>query len=172
MSSDDYEGAEESVDESNFYSPSLVQEPTPSVEELVDVENNHSIWVPPPPEHENDEMALSMVDDDDEEDDESGWGSLSSSEYRIREKASASQEQRKAMQAVVDGHFRALVGQLLDGEGLEAHEGEKDSWLEIVTSLASQAASLLKPDTSKDGGMDPGGYVKVKCIAAGQRSER
>lgn len=164
MSSDEYEGPEESVDESNFYTPSLVQEPTPTVgEELVDVENNESIWVPPPPE---DEDAMSMVDEDDEEDDESGWGSFSSTDYRIREKATASQEQRRAMRAVVERHFRALVGQLLDGEELDA-----DSWLEIVTSLASQAASLLKPDTSKDGGMDPGGYVKVKCIAAGQRSD-
>ncbi|KAI5055795.1 hypothetical protein GOP47_0029658 [Adiantum capillus-veneris] len=172
LSSDDYEGPEESVDESNFYTPSLVHDSTPAVgEEFVDVENNEAIWVPPPPEDEAEEMAMSMVDDDDDGDNESGWGSLSNSEYRIREKATASQEQRRAMRAVVDGHFRALVGQLLDGEGLVGDEYEKDGWLETVTSVASQAASLLKPDTSKDGGMDPGGYVKVKCIASGQRSE-
>ena len=29
-----------------------------------------------------------------------------------------------------------------------------------------------KPDTSENGGMDPGGYVKVKCVASGHRSER
>ncbi|MCO5576655.1 hypothetical protein L7F22_030470 [Adiantum nelumboides] len=172
LSSEDYEGPEESVDESNFYTPSLVHESTTTVgEDLVDVENTESIWVPPPPEDEDEEMAMSMVDDDDDDDDESGWGSLSSSEYRIREKVTAAQEQRRAMRSVVDGHFRALVGQLLDGEGLVGDEYEKDSWLEIVTSVASQAASLLKPDTSKDGGMDPGGYVKVKCIASGQRTE-
>eukprot|EP00250_Pteridium_aquilinum_P001811 c12023_g1_i2 orf=2594-6202(-) len=173
MSSDDYEGPDESVDESNFYTPSLVNEPTPKAgEELVDVENNDKIWVAPPPEDEEDEiMMMNMVDDDDEDDDENGWGSLSSNEYRSREKATALQEQRRAMRAFVDGHFRALVGQLLDGEGLDADEGDKDSWLEIVTSLASQAASFIKPDTSRDGGMDPGGYVKVKCIAAGQRSD-
>ncbi|KAH7281274.1 hypothetical protein KP509_36G038800 [Ceratopteris richardii] len=173
LSSDDYyEGPEESVDESNLYTPSLVHDSVQVVaEELVDVENNESIWVPPPPEDKDDEMTVSLADDADDEDGDSGWGSLSSSEYRIREKATASQEQRRAMRAVVDGHFRALVGQLLDGEGLDGDDCGKESWLEIVASMASQAASLFKPDTSKDGGMDPGAYVKVKCIASGKPSE-
>lgn len=171
MSADEYEGPEESVDESNFYTPSLLEEHASEAgEEPVDVENNPLIWLAPAPEDEDDETGLSMVDDDDD-DEESGWGSLTNSEYRSREKAAASDEQRKAMRAVVDGHFRALVQQLLDGEGLEAEENEGESWLEIVTVLSLQAASLVKPDTSKDGGMDPGGYVKVKCIAAGRRSE-
>jgi 1-phosphatidylinositol-3-phosphate 5-kinase len=51
-------------------------------------------------------------------------------------------------------------------------EGDPGSWLEIVSALALQAANLVKPDTSKDGGMDPGGYVKVKCVASGKCQER
>jgi 1-phosphatidylinositol-3-phosphate 5-kinase len=51
-------------------------------------------------------------------------------------------------------------------------ENDKESWLEIITSLSWEAATLLKPDMSKGGGMDPGGYVKVKCIASGRCCER
>ncbi|KAG1342572.1 hypothetical protein COCNU_05G008010 [Cocos nucifera] len=50
-------------------------------------------------------------------------------------------------------------------------ENDKGGWLEIITSLSWEAATLLKPDTSKGGGMDPGGHVKVKCLACGNRSE-
>ncbi|KAH7278037.1 hypothetical protein KP509_38G020800 [Ceratopteris richardii] len=116
-------------------------------------------------------MTLAREYDSDDEDEQSGWGSHTSSEYRLREKPTALQEQRRAMQAVVDGHFRALVGQLLDSEGLDGDEFKKDSWLEIVASVASQAASFLKPDSLQDGSMDPGTYVKVKCIASGQRTD-
>ncbi|GAB4841913.1 1-phosphatidylinositol-3-phosphate 5-kinase fab1b [Ancistrocladus abbreviatus] len=76
------------------------------------------------------------------------------------------------MKNIVDGHFRALVSQLLQVENIPL--GEKDGregWLEIITSLSWEAATLLKPDMSRGGGMDPGGYVKVKCIASGCRSE-
>ena len=170
LSSDDYE---ESVDESNLYTNSLVSGPTAAIRgELLDLEENALIWAPPPEDYE-DEMALTMVDDDDDgEEVGSGWGSFSNSEYRFHEKANASQEQRRAMRAAVDGHFRTLVGQLLDGEGLDIDENDTDNWLEIVAALALHAASYIKPDTSKGGGMDPGGYVKVKCIATGQRRER
>lgn len=41
-----------------------------------------------------------------------------------------------------------------------------------MSTLSLQAANLVKPDTSKGGGMDPGGYVKVKCIASGRREDR
>ncbi|KAK1308450.1 1-phosphatidylinositol-3-phosphate 5-kinase FAB1B [Acorus calamus] len=62
--------------------------------------------------------------------------------------------------------------QLLLVENLPiGEEGDKESWLEIIVSLSWEAATLLKPDTSKGGGMDPGGYVKVKCVACGRRSE-
>ena len=118
-------------------------------------------------------------DDNDERNDtadsESVWNlseslrSLNSYGYRSKDKLTT-EEQRKAMRAVVDGHFRVLVSQLLNGEGLHADEGGHESWLEIVTSLSLQAANVVKPDTI--GGMDPGGYVKVKCITSGQPTER
>nr|GEZ41146.1 1-phosphatidylinositol-3-phosphate 5-kinase FAB1B-like [Tanacetum cinerariifolium] len=77
------------------------------------------------------------------------------------------EEHKKAMKTVVNGHFRALVSQLLQVENLD----DTDNWLEIITLLSWEAASLLKPDTSKGGGMDPGGYVKIKCLASGRPSD-
>lgn len=148
--------------------------------EPVDFENNGLLWLPPEPEDEEDEREAVVFDDDDDDDDEGAtgeWGYLRSSssfgsgEFRSRDKSS--EEHRKAMKNVVEGHFRALVSQLLQVENLPVGEDDdKESWLEIITFLSWEAATLLKPDTSKGGGMDPGGYVKVKCIACGRRSER
>lgn len=144
--------------------------------EPVDFENEGLLWIPPEPEDEEDEREAVLFDDDDE-DGTGEWGYLRSSnsfgsgEYRSRDKSG--EEHRKAMKNVVEGHFRALVAQLLQVENLPVgDENDRESWLEIVTSLSWEAATLLKPDTSKGGGMDPGGYVKVKCIACGRRSER
>ncbi|XP_015888945.3 1-phosphatidylinositol-3-phosphate 5-kinase FAB1B [Ziziphus jujuba] len=146
--------------------------------EPVDFENNGLLWLPPEPEDEEDEREAALFDDDDDNDEGATgeWGYLRSSssfgsgEFRSRDKSS--EEHRKAMKNVVEGHFRALVSQLLQVENLPAGEDDdRESWLEIITSLSWEAATLLKPDTSKGGGMDPGGYVKVKCIACGRRSE-
>ncbi|KAL7607031.1 hypothetical protein Lser_V15G17235 [Lactuca serriola] len=145
------------------------------VPEPVDFENNGVLWLPPEPEDEEDERESLLFDDDDDDGDATAgeWGSssnLGSGECRNREKSN--EEHKKAMKNVVDGHFRALVSQLLQVENLLAREeDEKDSWLEIITSLSWEAASLLKPDTSKGGGMDPGGYVKIKCLASGRRTD-
>lgn len=153
--------------------------------EPVDFENNGLLWLPPEPEDEEDEREADLFDDDDDGggggDGGGGatgeWGYLHSSnnfgggEFRTREKSI--EEHRKAMKNVVEGHFRALVSQLLQVENLPLiDEDDKETWLDIITSLSWEAATLLKPDTSKGGGMDPGGYVKVKCIACGSRSER
>ncbi|PIA43254.1 hypothetical protein AQUCO_02000589v1 [Aquilegia coerulea] len=143
--------------------------------EPVDFENNGLLWIPPEPEDEEDEREAVLFDDDDE--DATGeWGYLRSSssfgsgEYRSRDRSS--EEHRKVMKNVVDGHFRALVTQLLQVEDLAVSEvDDPENWLEIITSLSWEAATLLKPDTSKGGGMDPGGYVKIKCLACGRPSE-
>ncbi|XP_042483722.1 1-phosphatidylinositol-3-phosphate 5-kinase FAB1B-like [Macadamia integrifolia] len=147
--------------------------------EPVDFENNGLLWLLPEPEDEEDEREDVQFDDDNDDDDNAAtgeWGYLRSSssfgggEYRTRDRSC--EEHRKAMKNVVDGHFRALVGQLLQVENLPVgEEDDNESWLEIITSLSWEAATFLKPDTSKGGGMDPGGYVKVKCIACGRRSE-
>lgn len=145
--------------------------------EPVDFENNGVLWLPPEPEDEEDERDALLFADDDDGDAAGEWGLLRSSdsfgsgEFRSREKSN--DEHKKAMKNVVDGHFRALVAQLLQVENLPAgEENDKESWLEIITALSWEAAVLLKPDMSRSGQMDPGGYVKVKCLAAGRRSER
>lgn len=145
--------------------------------EPVDFENNGLLWLPPEPEDKEDEREAVLFDEDDDEGAAGDWGYLRSStsfgscEYRGRDKTS--EEHRMAMKNVVEGHFRALVAQLLQVENLAvSDEDQEESWLDIITALSWEAATLLKPDMSKGGGMDPGGYVKVKCIACGRRSER
>ncbi|KAF3780932.1 1-phosphatidylinositol-3-phosphate 5-kinase [Nymphaea thermarum] len=144
--------------------------------EPVDFENNFLLWFPPDPEDEEDEREAIIFDDDDDDDALAEWGNfhsssgLGSSENRTRDRSS--EEHKRAMKNVVDGHFRALVAQLLQVDNLPIdEEDDKGGWLDIITSLSWEAASLLKPDTSKGGGMDPGGYVKIKCLASGHRSE-
>ncbi|XVE70780.1 hypothetical protein DITRI_Ditri10aG0098300 [Diplodiscus trichospermus] len=145
--------------------------------EPVDFENNGLLWLPPEPEDEEDEREAALFDDDDDDEGATGeWGYLRSSnsfgsgEYRSRDKSA--EEHRRAMKNVVEGHFRALVAQLLQVENLPVgDEDGGEGWLDIITSLSWEAATLLKPDTSKGGGMDPGGYVKVKCIASGRRKQ-
>ncbi|KAI7752271.1 hypothetical protein M8C21_012784 [Ambrosia artemisiifolia] len=143
--------------------------------EPVDFENNGELWLPPEPEDEEDERDALLFDDDDENDNgdgvgEWGYGNSGSGEFRNRDRSN--EEHKKAMKNVVDGHFRALVSQLLQAENLAVSDEDKDNWLEIITSLSWEAASLLKPDTSKGGGMDPGGYVKIKCLASGRPCDR
>ncbi|XP_050234227.1 1-phosphatidylinositol-3-phosphate 5-kinase FAB1B [Mercurialis annua] len=146
--------------------------------EPVDFENNGVLWLPPEPEDEEDEREAGLFDDDDDDEGHAAgeWGRLRSSssfgsgEFRNRDRST--EEHKKVIKNVVDGHFRALVSQLLQVENIPVgDEDDKESWLEIITSLSWEAATLLKPDMSKGGGMDPGGYVKVKCIASGRRYE-
>ena len=145
--------------------------------EPVDFENNGLLWLPPEPENEDDDREAGFYDDDDDGGATEEWGCLQTSasfgsgQQRGRERSV--EEQKAAMKNIVDGHFRALVSQLLQVEDIPVSDDNVlDSWLEIITGLSWEAATLLKPDTSRGGGMDPGGYVKVKCIATGGRSER
>ncbi|KAE9598078.1 hypothetical protein Lal_00004213 [Lupinus albus] len=143
----------------------------------VDFENNGLIWLPPEPEDEEDEREGILFDDDDDYDGNvtGEWGyqrtssSFGNMEYGYRDRSG--EEHKKVMKNAVYGHFRALVTQLLEVENLPVKDNEQNSWLEIITSLSWEAASLLKPDMSKGGGMDPAGYVKIKCIACGSRIE-
>ncbi|CAI9767100.1 unnamed protein product [Fraxinus pennsylvanica] len=142
--------------------------------EPVDFENNGLLWLPPEPEDEEDDRETLLFDDEEDADATGEWGclrtssSFGSGEYRSKDKSN----EKKGMKNVVDIHFRTLVSQLLQVENLvSGEEDDKDGWLDIITSLSWEAATLLKPDTSKGGQMDPGGYVKVKCLASGHRSE-
>ncbi|TVU46651.1 hypothetical protein EJB05_06201 [Eragrostis curvula] len=143
----------------------------------VDFEKNELFWLPPEPEDDEDEMEASLFDEDDDDelvtDSEQCRirtpSSFGSGEFRSRDRSS--EEHKKVMKNVVDGHFRALISQLLQVENISLNEGDDMGWLEIVTSVSWEAANFLRPDTSQSGGMDPGGYVKVKCLACGHRSE-
>ncbi|RAL43828.1 hypothetical protein DM860_014329 [Cuscuta australis] len=142
--------------------------------EPVDFENNGVLWLPPEPEDEEDEREALLFDDDDYDVAAAGeWGTLRASSSfgsgEFKNKDKSNEEHKNTIKHVVDGHFRALVAQLMQVEDLSLGlEDEKDNWLDIITSLSWEAATFLKPDTSKGGGMDPGGYVKVKCIASGR----
>ncbi|KAL7100307.1 hypothetical protein ACP275_09G138600 [Erythranthe tilingii] len=144
--------------------------------EPVDFENNGVLWLPPEPEDEEDEREALLFDDEDDDGDAAGeWGylrhssSFGSGDSRNKDK---SNDQKRALKNVVEGHFRALIAQLLQVENLLGEEeNDNESWLEIITALSWEAATLLKPDTSKGGQMDPGKYAKVKCLTSGLPSE-
>ncbi|KAI3779068.1 hypothetical protein L2E82_08529 [Cichorium intybus] len=123
----------------------------------LDFETNDLIWFPPSPHDQNndddDNNFFSYNDDDDDEMEDTSV-------------VFASSGHQEPLKTVVQGHFRALVSQLLESE-----INSTENWVEIVTSLAWQAAHFVKPDTSKGGSMDPGDYVKIKCIASGNPSE-
>lgn len=138
-----------------------------------DINNNASIFIPPPPENEEDETEFSVLDRDEDDDDgvlPSSSDSFSSNEYRNKDKLT--EEHRMAMKAVVDEHFRFLVAQLLRAENIPiSEENDAESWKVIVSTLAWQAASYIKPDASEGRAMDPVCYIKVKCVACGHRKE-
>ncbi|XP_042454677.1 putative 1-phosphatidylinositol-3-phosphate 5-kinase FAB1C [Zingiber officinale] len=136
---------------------------------------NDKIFYPPIPEDEQDDDETNFfgyIDEDDDVDESSKFfrtSSFSSDSFHNREK---SNESHKEALKNVHAHFSALVSQLLKGEGVCAGSDQKGlDWLEIISSLAWQAANFVKPDTSRGGSMDPGDYVKVKCIASGRPSD-
>lgn len=135
------------------------------------------VWSPPEAEDREDDNEGSLVnydDDDDECGDGTTWGkpsSLSSigkegsGSYRFKE------EKKKAMDEVMNGKFKALVGQLLKSVEVSPSGEDGDSWVDIVTSLSWEAASFVKPDAIEGKAMDPDGYVKIKCVATGFRNQ-
>ncbi|KAG0458331.1 hypothetical protein HPP92_023488 [Vanilla planifolia] len=136
----------------------------------LDFERNGLIWYPPPPEEENyNELFGYDVDEyDDIEDSGTNFSSSSFSydSFPFREKPSGSL--KEPLRTTVCRHFTALVLQLLKDEKIHTN---RESWLEVVSSLAWQAASFVKPDIRKGGSMDPSHYVKVKCITSGNLSD-
>ncbi|XP_021727305.1 putative 1-phosphatidylinositol-3-phosphate 5-kinase FAB1C [Chenopodium quinoa] len=142
----------------------------------LDFENIGHIWHPPLPEDDNDEAERNYFEYDDDDDDVGVSGGVFSSTVSLPDlcpaKESHNDEQGKPLRSAIQSHFRALVSQLLQDEGVEiGKEMGSQDWLEIVSNLAWQAANFVKPDTSKGGSMDPGDYVKIKCIASGSPSE-
>ncbi|CAK7323608.1 unnamed protein product [Dovyalis caffra] len=135
------------------------------------------IWEPPEAEDPEDDLdgSVAFIDDDDDEcGDGTKWGKPSSlSCYRDEGSRSfkLKEAKQKAMEEVVNGKFKAFVSQLLKTAGVASLVRDGESWVDIVTSLSWEAASFLKPEAIDGKAMDANGYVKVKCIATGSRSE-
>ncbi|KAJ4974799.1 hypothetical protein NE237_007973 [Protea cynaroides] len=150
----------------------IIRDQRDKIQKPLDFENNVLFWFPPPADDEEDELENTFFEYDDDDDDvgESGAmfssSSLNSDMFAVRKKLKDGQSE--SLRAVIHGHFRALVSQLLQEEGI--HVGN-DNAGKIVTSIAWQAANFLKPDTNRGGSMDPGDYLKVKCIVSGSPSE-
>ncbi|XAR72260.1 1-phosphatidylinositol-3-phosphate 5-kinase [Bertholletia excelsa] len=158
---------------------SIFRDQYEKLQKPLDFENNDQIWLPPPPEVEDGEVEnyFFSYDDDDDDDDIGDSGMVFSSSSSLAgmfpAKEKLNEGDKEPLKAIVQGHFRALVAQLLHGEGIGVgKENSAEIWLDIVTSIAWQAANFVRPDTSRGGSMDPGDYVKVKCIASGSPSER
>ncbi|KAL0396725.1 UNVERIFIED_CONTAM: putative 1-phosphatidylinositol-3-phosphate 5-kinase FAB1C [Sesamum calycinum] len=142
-----------------------------------DFETNGLFWFPPPPDDVNDEVENNLFTYDDEDDEVGNSGLMlfppASIDSIFLAKEKQHLDNKDPWRAVIQGHFRALVSQLLQGQGIR---GTKDNcagdWLDIVAAIAWQAAKFIKPDTSKGGSMDPCEYLKVKCVASGSPSQR
>lgn len=138
----------------------------------LDFETNGLIWFPPPADDIDDEVENNLFIYDDEDDEVGDSGVTFSPTANIDTIFSAKEKQchddKGPWRSVVQGHFRALVSQLLQAKGIITEkENCGEDWLEIVTSIAWQAAKFLKPDTSRGGSMDPCDYLKIKCVASG-----
>ncbi|KAL1343515.1 hypothetical protein HN51_029888 [Arachis hypogaea] len=131
-------------------------------------------WEPPEPENPEDDMDNSVTYNDEDED-EDNWGDPTTSIFSSKDEVSGcnrfKEEKQRAMEEVMNGKFKALVGQLLKSVGVPSSDEGDKSWVDIVTSLSWEAAAFLKADAIGINTMDPDGYVKVKCIAAGSRSQ-
>ncbi|XP_039122566.1 LOW QUALITY PROTEIN: putative 1-phosphatidylinositol-3-phosphate 5-kinase FAB1D [Dioscorea cayenensis subsp. rotundata] len=143
---------------------------------LCNIETDPLIWIPPEPEEgEADSDSVANIDDDDDYSDGTKWGqpaSLSSFDEEYSSKHNYKERRQKAMMEAMNGQFKILVSRFLASEGISFSDGEAgESWLDVMTSLSWEAALLIKPDASQGQAMDPGIYVKVKCVASGQRSQ-
>lgn len=137
-----------------------------------------NVWLPPSPEDEGDDVEARLFGFDYEDDEAGDSGKLLAlgnfnTNKIVGVDTITDIAHKEGLRNAVLGHFRALVAQLLKGEciDLENDNGSK-SWLEIVSSLAWLAAGYVRPDTKKGGSMDPTDYVKVKCLASGDPSDR
>ncbi|CAH2066674.1 unnamed protein product [Thlaspi arvense] len=146
------------------------------LQQPLDFENIGRIWDPPAPEDENDDAESNYFtydDDDDDVGDSAAEFSLSSSfSSHVPAREKLGEDSNEPLRTVVHDHFRALVAELLRGEELSpCDDGSAGDWLDIVTALAWQAANFVKPDTRAGGSMDPGNYVKIKCVASGNQKD-
>lgn len=136
-----------------------------------DFETDDKIWDPPEPEDLEDDLEHTVAYDEDEDGE---WGKSSplshtkgegTGRYKFKE------EKRKVMEEILNGKFKAIVSQLLKSEGVSSSAKGSESWVDIITNLAWEAAFFLNPDSNDGKTLGPDGSVKVKCIATGSRGE-
>ncbi|WCJ44084.1 1-phosphatidylinositol-3-phosphate 5-kinase FAB1B [Euphorbia peplus] len=137
-------------------------------------EMDSQVWEPPESEDPEDDLVGSVAFDDEDDDygDGTEWGkptSLSCSKDEVSRNHRFNEEKRKAMEEVAHGKFKSAVRQLLKTSEVFSMGKDRESWVDIVSSLSWDAASFFKPTDGK--GMNLDGYVKVKCIATGSRSD-
>lgn len=170
-------GSEEANDNSGAATNGSFDESTENSQPMKD-EKNIPIWEPPEPEDPEDDVegGVAFNDDDDEcGGDGTKWGKPSSlSPYRDEESGSYKfkEDKQRAMEEVSNGKLKVFVSQLLKSVGVSSSVEDSENWVDIVTSLSWEAAAFLKPNAIVGKAMDPDGYVKVKCIATGTRSQR
>ncbi|KAJ6807252.1 putative 1-phosphatidylinositol-3-phosphate 5-kinase FAB1B [Iris pallida] len=136
-------------------------------------ETDPLIWMPPAPlDIEDDIESVANNDDDDEYGDGTEWGQSSClNGFDIEHGSNFKEERQKAILEAMNGQFKILVSRFLASEDINSSEGGHESWRDIVASLSWEAASLIKPEANEGRAMDPGSYVKIKCIATGSRSQ-
>ncbi|KAM0882010.1 hypothetical protein ACQ4PT_032622 [Festuca glaucescens] len=162
-SGDDSDGTESSNGKSNNTDPTGLE--------------NDNIWIPPEAADKGDETEsvsgnIAYDDDDDDYGDGIKWGQSTFPATGEEHEASPNprDERENAMLEAMNGQLKILVSRFLASAGIPFEKGESsESWLDIVTSLSWEAALLIKPDAKIGNEMDPGSYVKVKCVASGTR---
>ncbi|XP_057531728.1 putative 1-phosphatidylinositol-3-phosphate 5-kinase FAB1D [Amaranthus tricolor] len=122
-------------------------------------------WDPPEAENIKDDQENSMTILDDEDDDE--YADADDSEWAMPR----SKEKQIAREEVKNGKFKDLVSQLLKKANIDICDAKEENWVNIVTHLAWQAAKFVKPGATEGKSMNPSGYVKIKCVAAGSPGE-
>ncbi|CAA0827851.1 Putative 1-phosphatidylinositol-3-phosphate 5-kinase FAB1D [Striga hermonthica] len=145
--------------------------PTSSPDDEVDDE----FWLPPEPEDSEDDLTGSISNYEDDDDECGDWAKTSSLS-NFEDEGSGSYRHKegktKAMEDVKNGKFKALVSQLIKSVGIDDHfVDEGENWVDIVTALSWEAAAFVKPDSHEGKAMDPDGYVKIKCVATGSRTQ-
>ncbi|XP_062228636.1 putative 1-phosphatidylinositol-3-phosphate 5-kinase FAB1C [Phragmites australis] len=162
------------VDSSFMNSPPCDDEEKKDVVQQIDFESNRHIWYPPPPQDEGDDLENGFFEYDEDDDTDVCGGKVfghDSHDYGdddlLEIKGKHNTAHKEFLINALHGHFRALVSQLLKGHGIDPVDG----WSNIVSVLAWQAATFVRPDTSKGGSMDPTDYVKVKCVASGNPND-
>ncbi|OVA12306.1 Chaperonin Cpn60/TCP-1 [Macleaya cordata] len=172
--SDAVEGKEDDVDTHTQSFTSL--EDVMELSHSFDIEKDPLIWFPPEPEDLEDAIEGSVAnnDDDDEYIEGTKWDKPSSLSELGEELSGSSRfkEQRhRAMTEVMNGEFKSYVARLLTLAGISSSSEAGENWVDIITSLSWKAALLVKSEAIGGKTIDVEGFVKVKCIATGSRSQ-